>query len=225
MQELFSSDHYLDFHTHSLRREDRSDITEIVSLHLGKEKEHRLYTIAKHPWWATEILSIEEREILAKHLSDPKCLAMGEMGLDKLKGVSLTVQIDIFKSQLKLAQKLNKPVIIHCVRAYDALIKVKKVFPKVKKWCVHGYSRNAILAQQLVKNGFYLSIMPKREITDKYADLLRSLPKDYFFLETDSMPDSDIVDIYEKVATIRGISINQLKQQLAKNAINFFFVE
>ena len=219
---LFPKNNYLDFHNHRLCRSDREDITEIVSLHLGKEAPHHFYTIAKHPWWTEEPLSTIELQILKTHLQSDLCLAMGEMGLDNLKGPPMEKQMDILRSQLRLAREVEVPVIIHCVRAYDQLLKVKKEFPEIKHWCIHGYARHEVLARQLIDKGFYLSLMPVAPLTEKYQKLLRCLPLDRFFLETDSMPDSAIENIYLRAASILGLPVDALRIQLINNAHIFF---
>jgi len=219
---LFQPTHYLDFHTHRLRRQGRSDITEIVSIHMGQEERaHELYTIGKHPWWTEKTLSEEEIPLLQQHLSSEKCLAMGEMGLDKFKGPEMEIQINVLRSQLDLAREISASVIIHCVKAYDQLLQIKKEYPEIKKWCIHGYSRHATLAHQLINQGFHLSIMPMKP-SDKYTDLLQSLPLEKFFLETDSMPNILIEDLYLQAAKALDVSVEKLKIQMAKNANNFF---
>ncbi|TYP99858.1 TatD DNase family protein [Tenacibaculum adriaticum] len=218
----FENINYLDFHTHKMRRQSEANISEIVSIHLGKETEHSLYTIGKHPWWTEEVLSKEELNTLTLHLSSEHCLAMGEMGLDKFKGPELSKQIEILKSQLVLANALKKPVIIHCVRAFDQLIQIKKEFPHIPNWCIHGFSRHPELAKQLIHQGFYISLIPVLQPTEKYKTLLTSLPLDRFFLETDSMPNISIENIYLQAAKILNISVETLIKQINKNAITFF---
>jgi TatD DNase family protein len=213
---------FLDFHNHQQCREDRTDIIEIVSLHLGKDAPHYYYTIGKHPWWTEAVLSQEEEKQLTRQLSNEHCLAMGEMGLDNLKGPAMPLQMDILRSQLRLARELAKPVIIHCVRAYDQLLQIKKEFPEIKQWCIHGFARHEVLAQQLIDKGFYLSLMPVGRLTDKYQKLLLSLPPDRFFLETDSMPNILIEDIYLQAAAVLGVGVEDLKKQLMGNAKVFF---
>ncbi|MEQ9301360.1 MAG: TatD family hydrolase [Cyclobacteriaceae bacterium] len=219
-QSIFKDDQFLDFHTHRRCHEDRDNVMEIVSVHLGKERSKKYFTIGLHPWWTEATVSETQREMLTSLLSEATCLAMGEMGLDNLKGLSMSVQMDILRSQLTIAQTLNKPVIIHCVRAYYQLIQIKKEFPIIRKWCVHGYGRHSTLAQQLIDQGFYLSLMPT--VSVKYIDWFESLPLDKLFLETDSMPNTNIIDVYSNVSALTGISIIDLKRQMNSNAREFF---
>lgn len=217
---IFQDHTFLDFHTHRMRHETDGDVIEIVSLHLGQHKPSKFFTVGLHPWWTTSPLDEAQRTSLVPLLSDPACLAMGEMGLDQLKGPPMAVQMDILRSQLHIAQSLNKPVIIHCVRAYDQLLRIKKEFPGITKWCVHGYGRHAILARQLIDQGLYLSLMPT--VAAKYVDWFGSLPHDRLFLETDSMPDTDITTVYANVAGLTGMRITDLQHQMNSNARTFF---
>lgn len=221
MNDIFQKIKYLDFHTHQQRHVDSEVILEIVSLHLGQEKEVGYFTVGLHPWWVEHPLSPTQRQDLLAVLTNPYCLAMGEMGLDNLKGASIELQMDILRSQLRIAEQLHKPVIIHCVRAYDQLIKLKKEFPRIDKWCIHGYGRHGILAKQLVDQGFYLSLMPSLP-SNKYQDLLQAIPMNRLFLETDSMADVSIAEIYSTVSHLSGIEMHKLCEQLKCNARDFF---
>jgi TatD DNase family protein len=217
----FENGQFLDFHTHAMRHDGDDRVIEIVSLHLGQYKKHHSYTIGLHPWWTDQAITPIQKQQFIELLSEPNCLAMGEMGLDNLKGPTLEIQMEILRSQLRIADELGKSVVIHCVRAFDQIIKIKKEFPKIEKWCIHGYGRHGILAKQLIYHGFYLSLMPGLPI-EKYNDLLRAVPLNRLFLETDSMPDANIVEIYSKIAALLGIEINELCQQMNSNAKEFF---
>lgn len=218
---IFQHTQYLDFHTHSMRHPNGGDIEEIVSLHLGKEKKHRYFTVGLHPWWTEEPVSPEQRIQLEILLADPFCLAMGEMGLDNLKGPVITRQMEILRSQLAIASECRKPVIIHCVRAYDQLIRIKKEFPEIPNWCIHGYGRHAILAKQLTDQGFYLSLMPGLPPA-KYTDLVAAIPRGRWFLETDSMPDTSIETVYLQASNWANVELPELCRQLLSNARDFF---
>lgn len=212
---------FLDFHTHQQRHIDRQDILEIVSLDLGQEKDYDYFTVGLHPWWAEQPVTSIQRKKLEQLLSNPHCLAMGEMGLDNLKGPSINIQMGILREQLHIAQSLEKPVVIHCVRAYDQLIQIKKEFPAIEKWCIHGYGRHGVLAKQLIDHGFYLSVMPSLPPA-KYEDLLRSIPIDRLFLETDSMPEMNIEEIYSLISNLAEIEMSELCEQMKRNARDFF---
>ena len=220
---MFSEDCYLDFHTHRQRHAGDDKVLEIVSLHLGQDIEREYFTIGMHPWWTQQPINAQQHHELIDYLSDPRCLAMGEMGLDNLKGPDMNTQMEILRSLLPIAQQLGKPVVIHCVRAYGQLMEIKKEYPGIEKWCVHGYGRHATLAKQLIDQGFYLSIMPAVPDT-KYAEFFKTLPPDRLFLETDSMPNETIKEVYLRVSKAVGISIPDLCRQMNYNAKEFFSI-
>lgn len=221
---IFNTSHYLDFHTHGIRKPEDPNFVEIVSIHLGQDKDFVHYTIGMHPWWTSSVLTPDQKETISSHLKHPKCLALGEVGLDKLKGPEMELQIEILSNQLSIAEQLQKPVVIHCVRAIDQLLNVKKDFPQIANWCIHGYSRHAQLAKQLIDQGFYLSIMPGLP-DHKLASLLSAIPLDKLFLETDSFPHLSIEQIYLQVAGKLDLSVDRLKQQMMQNAKEFFYRE
>lgn len=218
---IFQPDHYLDFHTHRMREATREDVMEIVSVHPGKGHTYQYYTIGFHPWWIEMPLNPSQSEVLAHGLKDPYCLALGEIGLDNLKGPAMDQQMAILRSQLPLAIEYHKPVIIHCVRAFDQLVRIKKQFPEIKNWCIHGYGRHATLARQLIDQGFYISLMPGLPAA-KYKEILTAIPLDRVFLETDSMPEVSIKQVYQDRAADLSMDVTHLCARMNENAQTFF---
>lgn len=221
---LCPEEHYIDFHTHRMRYGDRNDVVEIVSLHHGKDVDHNLFTIGRHPWWTESVMSDQERSSFIEILTSEKCLALGEIGLDKLKGAPMTNQELVLQELLSIAAQRQLPVVIHCVRAFDTLLRIKKDYPTIPRWCIHGYARHATLAKQLIDHGFFLSLMPQLNPKSKegYQQLITSLPLDRFFLETDSMPQADIIRIYEHTSKLLRLDLPLLKHQMCLNARDFF---
>jgi TatD DNase family protein len=194
---------------------------EIVSIHLGQAHETpQFFTIGLHPWWTSEGVQADQEAALKAYCQNAGCLALGEMGLDKLKGPTMNIQMEVLRSQLRLASAWKKPVVIHCVRAYDQLLQIKKEFPDISRWCIHGFGRNRTLAAQLIAQGFYLSFMPSS--VEKYADWFNHLRHDRLFLETDSSDKVTIEQIYARVSNNTGLEIGELRIQMQSNAMTFF---
>ncbi len=217
----FAKVRVLDFHTHTLRAHDKDHVMEIVSLHLGQDKLHEYFTIGMHPWWTKYPIPEDDLQRLFEISQNPNCLAIGEIGLDKLKGEPMEQQMSNLQALLQVARQANKPVIIHCVRAFDQLIQIKKDNPAIKDWCIHGYGRHATLASQLIRQGFYLSLMPGMP-REKLQSLLEAIPFEKLFLETDSMPETNIEAVYHEAADIKGVGLETLCQQINLNAQAFF---
>jgi TatD DNase family protein len=208
---------YIDFHTHSLRNIDNKDVLEIISVHPNQQKYKQYFTLGYHPWWTQDLLTQEELLILENTYSnDIHCLALGEFGLDKLQGPAIDRQMEIVKQQLSLAERLQAPVIIHCVRQYDALTKLKLQY-NIPAWVIHGYYRNKELAMQLIDKGFYLSFCCHQNAPSSFLEAVKVIPIDKMFLETDSYPTVNIIEVYEFSAQIKNIGLENLKNQILQN--------
>ncbi len=211
---------YIDFHTHN---SVNSDVIEIISEHFDENfiLNQNYFTLGRHPWWSDDLLTNSEKELFLKHIKSEFCLGIGEIGLDKLKGCKIETQIQIFRELLKIASENKKSVVIHCVRAFDKLIELKNEFPKIKNWCIHGFSRHTELANQLINKGFYLSLRATKNPTQKYVELVKNIPIKRLFLETDDT-EIKIEDIYLQVSEIKEITVEELQIQIGKNFNSFF---
>lgn len=141
-----------DFHTHVPAPRA------IINTSPGDERpEGYLYSVGIHPWESATASEADFKAIL-DDLSDANVVAIGECGLDRLRGPELAIQRDVFVRQLELAEKAGKPVIIHCVRAFDELLRLRKQLRPSVDWIVHGFRGKPELARQLADTGMYLSL-------------------------------------------------------------------
>lgn len=211
---------FIDFHNHNIWHTD--DVIEVVSVHDSQEKKKVFYTLGFHPWWTENLLSLDQLDLMrSAYLNDPYCLGLGEFGLDNLKGASLDIQKDIFCQQINVANEVSAPVVVHCVRAYDRIIRLRKELGKTL-WVIHGYVRNRILARQLIDAGFYLSVAPHDRMKPVFEDMLVYVPLDRVFLETDSEFTMNIQQRYTIFAEIRKMDVTTLKLQLFDNFKTFY---
>lgn len=213
---------YIDFHTHKRRHLNDPQILEVISVHPGKHHADGFFTIGYHPWWTESVpASAEKAQIASLMKSDPGCLAVGECGLDSLKGPSSVIQEEVFRSQILLANDLGVPVIVHCVRAYNRLLEIRREIGKTD-WVVHGFMRNKTLARQLLEQGIYLSMAPYDGMTERFRETIAYCPSERLFLETDSDPNSDIRTRYTIAAMVRNIDIETLQDTILNNFKYFF---
>lgn len=174
------------------------------------------FTYGIHPWFLNEsnykqlIISVESL------ISHPDIIAIGEAGFDRLRGPSPELQRRAFEDQIIISEKIRKPVVVHCVRAWDELLAVHKKLKPEMSWLIHGYRGNVKLATQLISKGMYLSFWFDFVLRPWSGDLLRHLPTDRIFLETDGA-DVDIKNIYDKVASDLDLSVDELKSIILKN--------
>lgn len=207
---------FFNIHTHTSIRPE----TEILSLSLEQLSTdiHVVYaSVGIHPW----NLSIEHSEsqwkALCQSIKDKRIVAIGECGLDKLKGPSLELQTTLFKQEATLAEENSLPLVIHCVKAFNELIQLKKEISPRQPWIIHGFRGKLPLALDCIRHGFYLSIGSKFQ-----ADALKAIPLDRLFIETDESEES-ISSIYQRIAQTKGISLQELTEAINKNVRKVFF--
>ena len=164
-----------DIHTH-----DKSRTDAIINIYPNEEIIKGAYhSVGIHPWHTIEVDSttIEKLNILATH---PQVIAIGEAGLDALKGAPIDKQIEIFRHHVTLSEKYKKPLIIHCVKAFNEIISLKKQLRPTMPWIIHGFRGKPQLAQQLLDNGFYISL--GKHFNPASAAII---PPDRLFYESD----------------------------------------
>ncbi|MBD8346752.1 MULTISPECIES: TatD family hydrolase [unclassified Dysgonomonas] len=216
-----------DIHTHdapSPNSDDdeslRRNISYIVNVYpLGFEyakdnENYPWFSCGVHPWYSED--AEPQLKFLKEIAGDPRIVAIGEAGLDKLKGPDLKIQQPIFEQQVQLSEQLQKPLIIHCVKAWEELLHIKKLYKPRQPWIIHGYKGKVELAKQLLSHGFLLSI--NERFND---DAIREIPLDRLFCETD-ISETSIEDIYSEVAKALNISVEVLALQIAENVKRTF---
>jgi TatD DNase family protein len=191
--------------------------TEIVNVYPWEYHENDKYmSIGIHPWYIDEQRLAEDLKTIENQMSNPKFMAIGECGLDKRIEIPFTLQEEIFKQQLQLAQQYKKPVIIHCVNAYQEVMVLKKSLKITIPLIIHGFSKGLTLANDLIANGFYLSFGKYLLLNDDLGQVLKLLPLDKCFLETDNSQFS-LDEIYDKASEILNIDKNNLIERQKNN--------
>jgi len=180
-----------------------------------------LSSLGIHPWFVPD----DWEEILTgfrvKMNHDSKILAIGECGLDKMKGAPWENQLSVFKAQICLAEELKLPLIIHCVRSYnecETLLKDVDV-PVV----FHGFNRNIhVMSQLLQRDNFYFSF-GKAIFQESLNETIKKCPIERLFLETDD-DNIDIELIYRKLSSIKKTPLEGVENQILLNRRKVFGV-
>ena len=185
----------------------------IYNLNFGEEIPESLFSAGIHPDSIVE--NMDEHFLWLKEISKNKnCAAIGECGLDGLIQVDEKLQEEVFEKQIFLANEIQKPLIIHCVRRFSQLIPFRK---KTKvPMIVHGFNKRKTIGDDLLKHDFYLSFGKSVLQNVNLQDFVRDFPIEKMFLETDSA-DFDIKDLYEKVAEIKNLKLEEFNQKIMKN--------
>lgn len=208
---------YLDLHTHHESLDP--EVEAIQSLNISGNlflvmPKSKAISVGLHPWWLAKDNFTESFNYLKIVARQANVKMIGEAGLDKIKGADLSFQLAVFECQIRLAEELAKPIIIHCVRAFDELIALKKKLKPSVPLIIHGFNKKGEFAKSLVRQGFYLSYDLSMMNNSSMRDFIRN--QDVFFLETDESVQP-INQLYEYIAQIKAISIEELKQQIHKN--------
>jgi TatD DNase family protein len=174
------------------------------------------YSIGIHPWYIVEDRIGEDLEIIESKLKDEKCLAIGECGLDKRIEIPMALQQMVFEKQLALAEKYRKPVVIHCVAAFQEVIAIKKKMAISVPMIIHGFSKNKETAEQLIANGIYISFGKYLLRNPELELVFKNIPKERLFLETDTIEEG-IAAVYELAAKYRNIELEEMSSIINAN--------
>lgn len=212
---------YIDIHTHSFQQRD--GVISIESVFDNFDKHHfneRKISAGIHPWYIEEENIYKQFDSLEKLIQKDNVIAIGECGLDKVKGSNFHLQKEVFQYQISLAEKYQKPLIIHCVKAFSDVFSLlkKRTIPAI----IHGVNNKYSSLQPFVDQGFYLSF-GKRIFYDNKAimDTFQHTPLSQIFLETDDS-NVDIISIYEKAAQLKNISTKELILHIQNNFQTIF---
>lgn len=174
-------------------------------------------SVGIHPWYLTpdNLQAKWDWFLLAVH--HPNVLAIGEAGLDKTVDVPFALQLEVFERQIELSEVMELPLIIHCVRAANEIVELKKRIQPHMPWIIHGFRGKKEQALQYIRHGIFLSFGEKYQ-----EEALRAVPVDRLFLETDESA-IEINLLYEQAATIRSLSAESFTMQIQQNINEVFF--
>ena len=205
---------FFNIHTHIAKHPANEILSADVSSFSAIGKNEFL-SVGIHPWYLDD--AENQLDLLRKAIENKQVVAIGESGLDKLKGPSMDLQTTVFKKQIALSEKYHLPMIIHCVKAYNELIQIKKSTHPHQPWIIHGFRGKEALAKECILHGFHLSFGAYYQ-----EDALRVVPIEKLFVETDES-DMTIEEIYLRIAHTRGIELEELTESIKKNVERVFF--
>ena len=202
---------FFDFHHHNFEKE-----CGIFNLKFNDELPESIFSAGIHPQSITT--GVEDEFLWLKEISKlSNCVAIGECGLDGLVDVEEKLQEEVFVRQVYLANEIKKPLIIHCIRRFSRLIHFRKL-SKVPM-IVHGFNKRKTIGDDLLKDDFYLSFGKSVLYNVNLQEFLKEFPLDRLFLETDSA-DFQIVELYQKVASLKNIEPEDLLKIVKQNLQN-----
>ncbi len=193
--------------------------------------------VGVHPHDATSWSEPMEADLVAL-AQQPQVCAYGEIGLDYYYDHSpRAVQKEVFAAQLRLAQRLGLPVIVHDRDAHqDALCILQQHAPFAAGGVMHCYSGSAEMVADFLELGFYISFAGPITFRNakKPAQAALQVPDDRLLVETDCpylSPEpyrgklnhpARVALVVERLAELRGVDFTTLAGQTTANAERLF---
>ena len=173
-----------------------------------------LRTAGVHPWDA----ATQDAATLGQRLGGAQ--AVGETGLDFVRGADRAAQLSALRTQLRLARERGLPVVLHCVRAFEPLMR-ELAASEPRAVIFHGFIGSPEQARRALEKGYYLSFGVRTFSSPKTMEALRETPPGQLFLETDDS-DTGIEEVYAHAAAVRGTTVEALKRATTENYERIF---
>lgn len=204
-----------DIHTHKIPviNDSRYDVVSILNTYplnySPVEADNIYYSCGIHPWYMDD--ADEQFKRLSDIISQERIVAVGEAGLDKSKGADWDMQLLYFRKQIELAMDAQKPLIIHCVKAWDELILLYKEYKPRNLWIIHGFRGKLQQAEQLIRLGMKLSIGEHFN-----PEVVKEIPIESIFFETDDS-ELGIMSICYKISNYYELCIDDVIEIVGLN--------
>jgi TatD DNase family protein len=206
---------FFDVHTHTATKDGILNIFPAQEVLMDQ-----LFSVGIHPWYLNELE--HQKQSLQSLALDPNCLAIGECGLDRVCDSDFNLQKEVFDFQIDLANQINKPLIIHCVKAFETVLPMLK---KAKTFVIlHGFNQKeqihqACLMQSNICFSFGAALIKENSNAQK---AILNTPLDRLFLETDDQTSFSIEDVFTKTAELLDLSLEVLSSTININKIKVF---
>lgn len=214
--------------------DELSDLPKCLTI--AEKHEQIYYTIGVHPHHAKDMDLSRDLSTLRDAAKHPKCLAIGEIGLDYHYMQSpKDTQQRVFEAQLLLAKELGLPAVVHCREAVeDVWTIVNHVKPE--KLVIHCCTEKWQDVERFVAAGYMLSFTgivtyPK---SDDVRETVRQCPQENLMVETDApylspvpfrgkrCEPAFVFETAKKIAEVKGIAPEELDRVTTQNTVQFF---
>lgn len=168
----------------------------------------KLTSLEFHPW---ELPPIYSPDLLPDLEFAKRFTAIGEVGIDRLRGPDVEIQRQYFEKLLALAKELDKAVVIHCVKSYDAVFAALKRNPS--RAMIHGFRSSPQILDELWKRNITVSFHPSIVNNHSLLEKLKNASGGFGF-ESDADPEISLPELLEQVKRQTGITnIEQITDQ------------
>ena len=189
---------YLDVHSHT--QHSTSDTLVIRNQYPLTADTSEPFSVGIHPWFLNDFEAQWNALIpLAQHFN---CWAIGECGFDKNVTSPLSLQQEIFLRHIELAESLELPLIIHCVKAYAEVIQLRKRTHSQQLWILHGFRKNLKVAQELIAHDIAISFGTPLLYSHQLQEVFKKIPSEYRFFESDDSIQPLVIKQVEQAGLI-----------------------
>ncbi|MCH5237308.1 MAG: TatD family hydrolase [Muribaculaceae bacterium] len=192
----------LDIHTHHLPPQPEGVVCATPDRFHPVDNQY--FSIGIHPWKTTVEPTPEEWNKLEELASDSRIVAIGECGVDTLKGGPLFRQMIVMKRHIEISERFLKPLVIHDVKAHEIIIGLKKELKPTQKWVVHGFRGKPTVAKMLTDAGIYLSFGEKFN-----SETLMNVAEEMILAETDES-HLTIEQIIFQISSVKGYDMTPI---------------
>lgn len=206
----------IDIHTHHLPAIAGEAIVSLSPHQFSPQPGH-WYAVGIHPWDTDKLDILDEMALFKKCITHPQIIAIGEAGLDALRGASISQQRHYFITQAEVAEQQQKPLIIHLVKALDELLAIQRQLSPSVPWIIHGFRGKPQQAHQLLSRGFYLSYGLRFN-----PESLRITPTERLLIESDEELTTT-EQLCETIAQARHQTSEEVRKSLDENVKKLFF--
>lgn len=193
----------MDAHTH--RHQHSPHLYVLSSAELAASKTTASFFCAGiHPWHVTKH-SFDQVELMA---SRSGCVAIGETGLDRLHP-NWDQQLELFGQHAELAERLQKPLVVHVVRASSDLMHYLKHHRPKMPWLWHDFTGPLEALPKLMKlhPGLYFSMGPRGVARKDFSELWNAIPANRRLLESDDS-GVDIAEVFRNAGVSRELLLS-----------------
>lgn len=210
---------FYDVHSHISK--ESIDIQKIVSWDFNRQPKPfaKYFSIGIHPWWIDQNWALSLQELPS--LLNANVVGIGETGLDRFRGVDILTQELVFRKHIEISEIYCLPLIIHCVKSYDILLKNHKIYKPKSPWIVHGFRGKLEIAKSLWTKKIYTSFGDSLLYSEQNRNVFQQAPMEQVFFETDDS-HKNLIDIYIAGSIIKNLNLESIKAKIKVNISNVF---
>lgn len=213
---------YIDVHTHKSNKDSTVFAIKNTLLHKQIIQNNGYFSAGWHPWYLKDYSLPSITQSLETVQQYSHVIAIGECGLDRAITNNMDHQIDVFNQHIIKAKELEKPLIIHCVKAYSDMLQILKACQPTVPLIFHDFRGNQHIIDQLERfNSFFSFGQSLFSDNPKLIKTFQAIPTSKLFLETDESVHS-IQKIYLRASILKGISEEELIAIIKNNFSEVF---